>query len=136
MQNLSVVLVDANGVSTIVLLHLTDAALLTDGVAAISNGAADWTQYWGSTAEVNPTPTPGTGTYLSVLDVADLYFSAPSGDWSHVVFPSPSDSMFMADGETVDPADPTGVLAALGAILTTAQGEAVTGFAGGMRRRR
>jgi hypothetical protein len=44
--------------------------------------------------------------------------------------------MFMADGETVDPADPTGVLAALGAILTTAQGEAVTGFAGGMRRRR
>ena len=130
MQNLSTVMVDANGASTIVLLHLTDAAILTDGVAALSTGSnGDWLSYWGSTV-VTQAPAPATGDYQSVRDKAHLVYTDGT-DLVAVDLPAPVAALFLADQETVDPADPTGVLAALAAILTTASGSPVTAFVAG-----
>jgi len=135
MQNLSVVFVDAGGRSTIVLLHLVDGADPADGVDAIHEGSnADWSTWWASTVTTQ-TPAPLNLVFPDVRDKAVLTFAdSGSGDMVTATIPAPTDALFLADGETVDPADPTGVIADLLAIMSTTGGVAVDTFIGGTRQ--
>jgi hypothetical protein len=133
-QNLSTLWVDANGGQRIQLLHLTDAAILTDGIVATSLGSnADWITWWGSAATTQ-TPAPVAATYRRVADVAALVFQDAGGNLTTVIIPAPKSTLFMADQETVDPADPTGAIANFAAILTTGSGAAAPTFVAGYRR--
>ncbi len=132
MQNLSVVYVDAGGATAITLLHLTDAAILTDGIAAISGATnGDWAQYWGGTTFDQTPPAPVAAPYQTLRPVASLLFQCADGTTVEVGIPAPVLALFLTDGETVDPADPLGAIAALLAIITGATGSPASAFIGG-----
>jgi len=132
MQNLSAVFVDAGGATSIFLYHLTDAAILTDVfVATAVSSNADWQTYWGNTAFSNPGPVPSAATYQTLRPSAQLFYMCADGTIADVQIPSPISALFLADGQTVDPLDPTGAIAALQAIVTSATGSLPLAFIGG-----
>lgn len=132
MQNLSVLLTDAGGNTGVALLHLQDSALLTDGLGAlIAESNADWVEWWGSTATLQAVPSPTAAPFAPLRPAARLSFSCADGSVASVVYRSPKLALFLADQETVDPSDPTGVLAALQAIICSQSGSPATAFIGG-----
>ncbi len=133
MQNLSVTLVDAGGHTGTTLLHLTDAALLVDGLAALLAASnADWIAWWGGPATLQATPAPAAAVYLTLRPAAVLFFGCADGSTARVSYKAPVAALFLADGETVDASDPTGALAALQAVITSATGSPATSFLGGI----
>jgi hypothetical protein len=125
---------DAAGRTRIALAHLADAALATDGIAAFvlaSNG--DWSVYWAGTA-LSQVPAPTAADYPSVADEAVLVYTDAAGLVARVTILAPVAAVFLADGQTVDPADPTGIIAAWLAILVTPSDTPVTSFVAGYRR--
>lgn len=133
MDNVSSVWVDAGGGSRINLLHVQGGTTGAASVAALGLGSnASWLSYWNSNVTVQ-VPTPTVAVYPSTRDLAVLVFTDGTDNVA-VDLPAPKSAMFLADQETVDPADPTGAIAALLAILTTAAGANVTAFVGGYRR--
>jgi hypothetical protein len=114
-------------------MHLQDGVAFGTAISAEKLGSnADWSEYWGSAA-TSQAATPAAATYQSAQDVAHLVYTDGTDVVSCNVV-APKAAVFLADQETVDPSDPTGMLAALGAVLTTAAGNAVTAFVVGYRR--
>lgn len=133
MHNLSILWTDAGGRTGILLLHLTDTAIATDGLGALLAGSnADWVQYWVGAAQVNAAPAPSSTAYAPLFPSATLLFRCADGSSARVRIPSPHTGLFLADGETVDPADPLGVIAALQAVITSNTGSSAAAFLGGV----
>jgi len=109
-------------------LASVEAALL-----AVSN--ADTQRCWEGPTQVNPAPSPVAADYQNVADYAVLVYQDASGDLVYITVPAPQSTIFMADGETVDPPAIAGVSAAVIGTVFTAGGSLVTAYVGGFRRR-
>ena len=82
---------------------------------------------------VNPTPNPVAATYQSVTDIARLLFLTSAGTIVTINVPAPLASMFMADGETVDPTSVAGLLTAATGVVSDLSGNTVASYVGGTR---
>jgi hypothetical protein len=84
-----------------------------------------------------PAGTAVPGTYQNVADYAQLVYQDAGGDLVYITLPACAAAIFLADGETVDPAN--AAIAALNAAVIgtvlTAAGGVVTAYVGGFRRR-
>jgi hypothetical protein len=81
-------------------------------------------------------PSPVTG-YDTAEDKAVFVFQTAAGTRHSYAVPGPLTSIFLADLQTVNPAN-AGVIAYVGAVIanvTNAHGDAVAFFVGGVRRR-
>lgn len=106
---------------------------LASAAQAVSNG--DWLYYWASAPTVQA-PAPTAAVYETVQDSALLTFTTAAGNLvTYAVF-APQSGLFLADGETVNPAAATGVIAAAIAALLDAAGNPVTAFVSGVRQKR
>lgn len=90
---------------------------------------------------LNPNQYGANAEYPNVEDKARLSFIMSNNTLSHMDIPAPKLSMFLVDGETVDPAQVAALTAALavtgagGEFPSTKNGAAYIAFVGGMRRR-
>lgn len=86
-----------------------------------------------------PSLTPSTDPYPNVADSAVLSFVTALGNTVGVICPGFKESLYMADNQTVDPAQPL-VIALVGAVLSLPvvdnAGNPVLSFIGGLRQRR
>jgi hypothetical protein len=111
-----------------------NATLASIQTAMLAKSRAVVAYYWeGARTAVGGTPS--TGTYTSVTDAAILIFQAADCTQVKLTLPSPLDSIFMADGQTVDPAQITGITSACLGTLETAGGQVVTEYVAGYRAR-
>lgn len=85
----------------------------------------------------NSSPSPIAATYQSVEDFAALLYADAGGSIVQITLPAPKASIFMADGETVDPAntDVAGITATVVGVVITPAGNPVTNFVGGTRQK-
>lgn len=132
MQARSVVITDANGGTTIILLRSnTGAGGIQGGVLNCST--ADYTQYWESAVTVNGAPAPPGGAYQTVRLQAILYFACADTTIAQVVIPAPASGVFLADQETIDPANVlvAGLITACIGNLMSSSGSLATAYLGG-----
>lgn len=83
-----------------------------------------------------PAGAPTDAQYPSSLDTAVCNFAVSPSGTVILTIPAPKAAVFLADNETVDPADPTGVLAAAAAALGDVLGNPISGFRSGVRAQR
>jgi hypothetical protein len=86
-----------------------------------------------------PSLVPSANPYLSVNDSALLQFGTAVGSLVGVVAPGFREALYLADNQTVDPAQPLVialVAAALAVPLVDSAGNAIISFVGGLRQRR
>lgn len=86
-----------------------------------------------------PGGTPSTNPYPGVMDSAVLSFSTALGTIVGVICPGFKEALYLADNQTVDPAQPLVialVAAAIALPLVDGAGNAVTTFIGGLRQKR
>jgi len=128
---MTVVWIDAGGRTAAHLLTTSAgaAAVLTQ-VAAVSNAVPQ--QQW-----EGPLTVPGgaavAASFPDVSDVAWLTFTKASGELVKVAIPAPLASIFLADGETVDPTQVAALITAVIANVVDASGNAVTAYVSGLR---
>jgi hypothetical protein len=79
---------------------------------------------------------PADAQYPSALDTAVLKFTTASPSTVILTIPAPVAALFLADQETVDPADPTGVIAAAKACLSDILGSLAATYVSGVRAQR
>lgn len=80
---------------------------------------------------------PGVNAqYPSAFDTAVCQFKTGPGSTVVVTIPAPVLALFTSDAQTVDPSDPTGVLAAAIAALSDTLGNDVVSFHQGVRAQR
>jgi hypothetical protein len=97
----SIVWVDANGYTTITLVKTsTGAGTIQSDLLALSQ--ADYLEWWESATTVNAVAAPAGGTYRPSSIRAQLTFQCADGTQVALIIPSPSLSIFLADGQTVD----------------------------------
>jgi hypothetical protein len=101
-------------------------------LAALSN-AAELAHWEGDL--VASVAAPSGGVYASSRDIARLLFTSAAGTVVQIALPAPHAAIFMADGETVDPASIAGLIAAVKATVLTTSGDPLTAYAGGLRGR-
>lgn len=91
----------------------------------------------GAVPEIGVT-TPGTTTYFLTTDVAVLVFATVPGGTVRVVVPGPLESMFGADGNTVDPTSTPAadIIAAVIGSLADSGGNVVTAYVSGVKSSR
>lgn len=133
-QKLTTVWVDASGSTTTHNLVTSAGGVPTRaGVLACSN--ADFQQEWEGALSINGAPGPVAAPFQGVRDTAVLQFSTAAGSIVKVAIPAPQASIFLADMETVDPANAS--IAALVALVlanvVTPGGVALVNFLGGSR---
>jgi hypothetical protein len=125
---------DAGGHTTAHLLTTAaGAAAVQTAIAAKSNAAVLLS--WEGTLVVNPTPSPVNASFPDVFDQAALLFQTPAGSITTIVIPAPMANIFLADGETVDPAQISAIITAVIANTVTQNGTPVTSYVSGYRRR-
>lgn len=125
--------VDAQGRTTLTLANTTGSlATLFASILAQSN--ADVLNDVESGLSVNGTPAPTAATYPSVRDSAKLLFVTGAGNAVSLTVPAPVASLFLADGQTVDPAAAATIITDALAALTDEAGNAVVAFQGGFRQ--
>jgi hypothetical protein len=113
------------------LYGLASLAGVQAALAAASN--AGELQHWEGDL-VASVPAPSAASFPSVQDLAILLYADGAGVQVQVRIPAPHASIFMSDGETVDPGAIGAISAAvIGHVLTTS-GVAVTTFVGGFRQ--
>ena len=131
-QYRSTVIADANGGRTIILLRSTaGAGGIQGGILNCSTG--DYLQYWESAVTNNGAPAPPGGGYQQVTLQAILYFACADGTVAQVVIPAPALGIFLADGDTVDPANAfvAGLITACVGNLESASASQATAYLGG-----
>lgn len=133
MNRMYVVWIDVNGFTRLTLINTTTGAS-TIFADMLHLSLADWINVNETGFTINTTPVPSTGTYQRVADCASLMFTSASGDKCVLQLPSPKSTIFMADQQTVDPAQITTLVADCIGVLTTNSGDPVTAFVGGYRR--
>jgi hypothetical protein len=77
------------------------------------------------------TVVPGTGTYITVRQTAVLYFADVVGRVAKLYLPAPDSSIFLSDGQTVDPTTIPSLITACIGSLQTGAGTLVAAFVGG-----
>lgn len=100
--------------------------------AVIAASQADWVSYWESSVSTN-VPAPAGGPYLALSLRAVLSFICADNTTAVVRVPAPSTAMFLADGQTVDPAAPLSaaiITACIGALVSST-GSLATAFISG-----
>ena len=128
--------VDDQGQASRVIAYTADSAganTLSAAIAAASN--AGQRNVDAITVTVH-TGAPTAAVYENVEDKASVVFKALDGSTHKYQLPAPVAAIFESDEETVDPADPTGVITAFlnGAFAYT--GSPLTTFVSGRRIRR
>jgi hypothetical protein len=86
-----------------------------------------------------PSLAPSANPYLSVNDAALLSFTTAVGSLVGVLAPGFKEALYLADNQTVDPAQPlviTLVATALAVPLVDSAGNPVTAYVGGIRQKR
>lgn len=102
---------------------------------ALSN--ADEQSVWEGPWTVNPAPAPAAAVYQAVGDYAALtYQNTGTGELVYITLPAPKSTIFLADGETVDPTAIAALTTEVTAVIITASGAVVDAFVGGVRRAR
>jgi biotin carboxyl carrier protein len=131
-QRQSTVWVDAQGKTTARLTTTSAGAVaVVAAIAALSNAAVQETWEGPLTAVAAPTPT--AADKISVRDSAELVYSTAAGSLVKVSIPAPQAAIFMADGETVNPAAVAALTALVLANVVTPAGVAVTAYVAGTR---
>jgi len=124
--------VDANGYTVITRVNTGPGAAAVQPLM-IACSTADYAEYWEGTTSPNGAPAPAGGQYQPARLRALLYFATAATTVATLAIPAPALSCFLADQETVDPANPA--IAALIAQclidLTDAAGNAVTSYLAG-----
>lgn len=83
--------------------------------------------------------TPSTNPYTGVADAALLQFATAAGNLVGLICPGFQESLYLADNQTVDPAQPLVialVAAAIALPLVDSAANPVTAFIGGLRQKR
>lgn len=125
--------VDAQGRTTLTLANTTGSlATLFAAIKAQSN--ADVLNDTESSLNVNGAPAPTNAVYPSVRDSAKLVFVTALGNTVTLTVPAPVSSLFLADGQTVDPTAAATIITDALAALTDEAGNAVTAYQGGFRQ--
>lgn len=129
----STIWIDANGRTRQTILR-GNASLATveSDLLALSN--ADTQRSWEGPTAVNPAPAPVAATYQNVADYAVLVYTDGT-DLVYITLVAPQASIFLADGETVDPTAIAVLTGHVVGTVLTGSGSAVTSFVGGFRRR-
>lgn len=116
---------------------LTDAQTIITAMNALTNAAND-----GARGAYTSSPTVhsygANAEYETVEDKAQLSFQTSTGAIHRYQVPAPKTAIFLADGETVDPANGlvTTFAAAVVAAGASRDGAAISTFIGGIRVRR
>lgn len=130
---------DAFGGQRLVWYTFADGADLTPFGAAVNNTSnAIPAQTVAGTIQTT-TATPSTSPFPNVVDSAVLSFSTSTGTLVGLLVPAFKESLYLADNQTVDPAQPliiALVAAALALPLVDSSGNAVTAYVGGIRQKR
>lgn len=124
---------DVNGFTRLTTLN-NDGSLddvLLD-MEAKSNGSN--TVRWNGPVELFD-PLTANAVYNSVLDSAVLSFENASGGITKVFLPAPKSSIFMADGQTVDPAQIATLIADVLLHVLDNDGNALVSYLGGFYAR-
>lgn len=139
MDRAYVVWVDANGNT-----RLTWYTFQTGGSLAPFSTALDTcvnptpSQVVAATIQVSLAP-PGTSPYVAVTDSAVLTFITAVGSQVGIVCPGFKEALYLADNQTVDPAQPD-VIALVAATLALpvvdSAGNPVIAYIGGIRQKR
>lgn len=85
------------------------------------------------------TSVPSTNPYPNVVDSAVLSFSTGIGSIVGVLIPAFKESLYLADNQTVDPAQPLVIAlvsAAIALPIVDSAGNPVTTYIGGLRQKR
>ena len=85
------------------------------------------------------TSTPGTSPYANVADSAVLSFTTSTGSMVGLVVPGFTEALYLADNQTVDPAQPLVialVAAALALPLVDSAANPIIAYVGGLRQKR
>lgn len=120
---------DFNGVTRQTVLNSTAsaAAVLT---ALQAKSEAEVLNYVES-ALSTPIGVAAAAQYQSVKSAATLLFQTGAGTIVRVTIPAPAVGIFLADQQTVDPAQVAAIIAAAVGTLTDISGNVVTSYLGG-----
>jgi hypothetical protein len=128
----AIIWVDAAGKTRLTTLRGSASLATVEGdLLAKSNAAI---ARWWEGASTIPGGAATAAIYPSTKDAAELVFSTPTGTTVTVTLPAPIASIFLADGETVDPVAIATLITDCLAVLTDGSGTAVTAYVGGIRR--
>jgi hypothetical protein len=96
---------------------------------------ADWQTDFEGALGVNGAPAPVAAQYPTVSDYAALVYTDAVGSLTYLTLPAPQAGIFLADGETVNPAALAALNAAVIGEILTSGGGAVTAYISGVRRK-
>jgi len=125
--------VDANGNRTITRINtVAGAGAIQTAILACMTG--DFDQWWESAVTANGAPAPAGGQYQGVQQRAALSFICGDATIAVLIVPCPAVSIFLADQQTVDPANlqVIALVAACIGSLTSSTGSAAVAFIGGV----
>lgn len=133
-SSLSNIWVDANGKRTITRIRTGNGgALILASLLAASN--ADTDAWWQSAEVQNALPVPVAAPYQPAQPYAQLQFICADFTLATLLLPAPQLAIFLADAETVNPANAlvTAIVAAAVAAggLVSGSGSPATGFVAG-----
>lgn len=132
-SRLGMIWADVAGVTQLTLLRsVNSAAPVANALAAKSNAFRQFS--WESAETVGAGP-PVAAKYESVGDTADLLYACADNTRLRVRLVAPVSSIFLADGETVDPVQIAAITTAVTANLVGASGSLAASFLGGHRQR-
>lgn len=130
---------DAAGHSRLTWYSYTTGGLLAPFAAALDNVCNPTPGTVVAATVQVPGGAPSSNPYLNVMDSAVLSFSTAMGSLVGVICPGFKESLYMADNQTVDPAQPLVialVAAALALPLVDGAGNPVVTYIGGIRQKR
>lgn len=129
--NRSILWVDSGGLTTITLILANPSAAGIQG-ALLGKSNADYLDEWEGPLNINGSPSVHNLAYPSVTQSAVLSFLCGDGSIAKVSLPAPQLSIFLADGQTVDATQITGIIGACTGNLVSNTGSAATSFLGGI----
>ncbi len=108
------------------------AGVLNTSIQLVSNAGA---MTYGVTEFHVQFGTATSAVYEGSPDKAVLAFRSGVGRRVLLEIPAPKSGLFLADGETVDPGDPLGIIASFINFAQDQDGNAISAFVGGRRTR-
>lgn len=126
--------IDSSGLARLTLVNtIAGGAGIETNILANSN--ADILSSVDNQLIVNATPVPVNAQFPNISDSALLSFAAASGELMTLQLVAPKQSIFLADLETVDPTQITGLISSVIGTATTASGSLITAYVSGVRVR-
>lgn len=132
-QEAGVIWADANGSTRLLTIKtLAGWASIRAQMLLKSNGGD---QMWWQGPIQNPASPVAVGVFQSVQDGALLSFQTASGSIIKLLLPAPQLGIFMADHQTVDPAQIVALIASCIGSLSDGAGNAAISYIGGFYTR-